>query len=146
MDEAWLGVSGGQSHGERPADHPARKGVENDGQIDELPGQPDIGDVGDPDLIEPRRDKTTRQIGNDRELMPAVGCVGNERLLAQAQQIVLAHEAQDVLVVDLQAMDAPQVSADPPIAIEAVLESAIFWILSRRSVSVRLGSRTSPKR
>src|SRR5208337_4583952 len=68
----------------------------------ELPGQPDIGDVGDPDLIEPRRDKTTRQIGNDRELMPAVGCVGNERLLAQAQQIVLAHEAQDVLVVDLR--------------------------------------------
>src|SRR5271165_4560931 len=135
MDEAWLGVSGGQSHverldgqarlemvGERPADHLARKGVENDGQIHELPGEPDIGDVGDPDLIEPRRDETARQIGHDRKLMPAVGGVGNEWLLAQAQQIVLAHEAQDVLVIDLQAMEAPEVAADPPIAIEAVLE------------------------
>jgi hypothetical protein len=92
--EARLWVSGGPGHverfdrqarlemvGERPADHLARKSVENDGQIDELPGQPDISDVGDPDLIEPGRDKTARQIGNDRELMPAVGGVGNERLL-----------------------------------------------------------------
>src|ERR1700752_3257249 len=54
--------------------------------------------------------------------MPAVGRVRNERLLAQAEQIVLAHEAQHVLVVDLQAMDAPQLSADPPVAIEAVFE------------------------
>src|SRR5208337_2594212 len=92
------------------------------GQIDELPGQSDISNVGDPDLIEPRRDKTARQIGNDRELMPAVGGVGNERLLPQAEQIVLAHEAQHVLVIDLQAMDAPELPADPPIAIEAVLE------------------------
>lgn len=101
VDEAGLGVSGGQGHverldgqarfemvGERPADHPARKGVENDGQIDELPGQPDISNVGDPDLIEAGGDKTARQIGNDRELMPAVGRVGNERLLPQAEQIV----------------------------------------------------------
>ena len=110
MDEAGLWVSGGQGHverldrqarlemvGERPADHLARKGVENDGQIDELPGQPDISNVGDPDLIEPRRDKIARQIGNDGELVPAVGGVGNERLFAQAEQIVLAHEAQNVL-------------------------------------------------
>ena len=54
--------------------------------------------------------------------MPTVGGVGNERLLAQAEQIVLAHQAQDVLVIDLEAMDAPEVSADPPIAIEAVFE------------------------
>jgi len=54
--------------------------------------------------------------------MPTVGGVGNERLFAQAEQIVLAHEAQDVLVVDLQAVDASQFSADPPMAIEAVLK------------------------
>ncbi len=70
MDQAGRGVSGDQGHverldrqarfqmvGERPADHPARKSVENDGQIDEQPGQPDISNVGDPDLIEPGRDK-----------------------------------------------------------------------------------------
>ena len=75
-----------------------------------------------PDLIEPGRDETARQIGDDVELVPAVGGVGNERLLAQAEQIVLAHEAQDVLVIDLEAMDAPEVPADPPIAVEAVFE------------------------
>ena len=54
--------------------------------------------------------------------MPAVGGGGNERLLAQAEQIVLAHAAQNVLVVDFQAMDAPELPADPPIAVEAVFE------------------------
>jgi hypothetical protein len=54
--------------------------------------------------------------------MPAIGGVGNERLLAHTKHIVLPHEAQDVLVIDLQAMDAPELSADPPIAIEAVVE------------------------
>ena len=53
--------------------------------------------------------------------MPAVGgLLGNEQLLAQAEQIVLAHEAQDVLGIDLDSMDAQEVLADPPIAIEAV--------------------------
>src|SRR5208337_385002 len=135
MDEAWLGVSGDQGHverldgqarlemvGERPADHLARKSVENDGEINKLLRQPDIGDVGDPNLIEPCGNKSAREIGNDRELVAAVGRVGNEWLLPQAQQIVLAHEAQDVLVIDLQAMDAPEVAADPPIAIEAIVE------------------------
>src|SRR5271165_2326367 len=135
MDEAWLGVSGDQGHverldgqarlemvGERPADHLARKSVENDGEINKLLRQPDIGNVGDPNLIEPCGNKSAREIGNDRELVAAVGRVGNEWLLPQAQQIVLAHEAQDVLVIDLQAMDAPEVAADPPIAIEAIVE------------------------
>jgi len=61
--------------------------------IHESPGQPDIGDVCDPNPIEPRRDQIARQIGNDRKLMPAVGGVGNEWLLAQKKQFVLAHEA-----------------------------------------------------
>src|SRR5271166_6168721 len=81
-----------------------------------------MGSSSTPNLIKPCGNKSAREIGNDRELVAAVGGVGNEGLLAQAQQIVLAHEAQDVLVIDLQAMDAPQVSAAPPIAIEAVLE------------------------
>ena len=48
--------------GERPADHFAREGVEDDRQIDEVLGQPDIGDVGDPDLIEAARSKPARQV------------------------------------------------------------------------------------
>ena len=54
--------------------------------------------------------------------MPAVGGVGNERPFAQAEQIVLTHQAQDVLVIDLQAIDAPEVSANSPIAVEAIFE------------------------
>ena len=40
----------------------------------------------------------------------------------QTEQIALAHETQDVLVIDLQAMDAPEFPADPPIAMEAMFE------------------------
>lgn len=53
-----------------------------------------------------------------RPLPGAVGRVAHERFLAQAEQIVLAHEAQDVH----QAVDAPEVSADPPVAIKAIFE------------------------
>jgi hypothetical protein len=60
VNEAGRGVSGGQGHverldrqarlemiGERPPDHLARKGVENDRQIDELRREPHISNVGD---------------------------------------------------------------------------------------------------
>ena len=57
-----------------------------------------------------------------RLLPGAVGRVVHERLLAQAEQIVLAHEAQDVH----QAVDAPEVSADPPIAIKAIFERDVL--------------------
>ena len=39
-----------------------------------------------------------------------------------AEQIVLTHQAQDVLVIDLQAMGAPELSADSPIAVEAIFQ------------------------
>ena len=121
--------------GERPADHLARVSVQNDGQIDELRRQSDVGDVGDPDLIDPGRDQPAHEIGNDRKLMPAVGRVGNERLGAQTQQIVLAHEPPDMLVIDLQAMDAPEIPTDPPIAVEAVFERDLLNLVAQ----VRLG-------
>ena len=65
MDQAGRRVPGGQGHverfdrqarfemvGERPAHDPAREGVEDHGEIDELPGQTHVSDVGRPDLIE----------------------------------------------------------------------------------------------
>jgi len=73
---------------ERPADDLARERVEHDRQIDESLAEPDIGDVGDPYLIEPSGPEAARQIRHDREAMPAVGGVWNEGFGAQAQQIV----------------------------------------------------------
>jgi hypothetical protein len=40
---------------ERPSHHSAREGVDDDGEIDESLRQPDIGDVGDLQLIEASR-------------------------------------------------------------------------------------------
>src|SRR5208337_3860006 len=39
--------------------------------------------------------------------------------------------AQDVLVIDLEAMDAPGVPADPPIAIEAVFERDLLDLVAQ---------------
>jgi len=79
--------------GERPANDVAREGVEDH-------RQPDVGDVGRPDLVEASGDEATREIGHDRELMPGVRCVRDERLASQAKQIVLAHQSALMLVVD----------------------------------------------
>ncbi|MGB9203427.1 MAG: hypothetical protein WCB94_05560 [Terriglobales bacterium] len=62
-----------------------------------------------------------------RLLPGAVGRVPHERFLAQAEQIVLAHEAQDVH----QAVDAPEVSADPPIAIKAIFERDLLGFVAQ---------------
>src|SRR5271155_3762252 len=69
--------------GERPADHFAREGVEDDRQIDEVLGQPDIGDVGDPDLIEAARSKPARQVWRNGEAVAAVGGVRGMNGLAR---------------------------------------------------------------
>jgi hypothetical protein len=79
--------------GERPANDLAREGVEDH-------RQPDVGDVGRPDLVEAGGDEAAREIGHDRELMPGVRCVRDERLASQAKQIVLAHQPVLMLVVD----------------------------------------------
>ena len=34
-----------------PANHPPRVGVQQHGQVDELSAQPDVGDIGDPQLV-----------------------------------------------------------------------------------------------
>ena len=54
---------GFQMIGDRPADHLAREGVDHHREIDEGLGEPDIGDVGDPDLIEAGRREAARQVG-----------------------------------------------------------------------------------
>ena len=80
-----------------PADDQAREGIQHDGEIDEGLLQPDVGDVGDPNLVDAGGDEIANQIGQDAKAVPAVGGFGDEARLAQAQQIVLTHQAQNPL-------------------------------------------------
>jgi len=49
--------------GERPVHDPAREHIEHDREIGEVFGEPNVGDVGDPELVEPaglqRRDRSS---------------------------------------------------------------------------------------
>ena len=74
-----------------------------------------VGDIGPPELIEAVEHDTTDKIGNDAPVVARV------RGLAQAQKGVLAHQAQPPLVIGLPTF-TPQESADPSVAVVAMLE------------------------
>jgi hypothetical protein len=78
--ESLDGQTGFQVIFERPSHDLAREGVDDDGEVDEGFGESDIGYVGDPELIEAGRFEPTRQVGNDLELVPAVGGLRNRRV------------------------------------------------------------------
>jgi hypothetical protein len=81
---------------ERPADHLATERIEHDREIDEGFAEPDIGDVGDPDLVDTGRLETACQVGDDLEAMSAVGGARHERMCSQAQQVI--RDCQDFRV------------------------------------------------
>ena len=110
-----------QMAGERPAHHFARERVDHDGQIDEVLGEPDIGDVGDPELIEASGTQRAREVRPDREAVPAVARAGNEGSCAQAQQVVLVHQPQHAFGVDDEALSAERLR-DAAIAVVAMGE------------------------
>ena len=87
---------------DRVADHPARPGVEDDGEIDEAGRDGDIGDVGDPELVRPVRRHVLGKIREDRPVMVAVGG-GDKAPAAPAAEGVLAHQPAHLLVIDDQA-------------------------------------------
>ena len=62
--------------------------------------------------------------------MPAVGGGRHERLLAQAQEIVLAQKPQHPLVVDLPAL-APQERPEPAVAIVPVRQGQMLQAISQ---------------
>ena len=76
-----------QMVGERPAHHFARERVDDDGEIDEVLGEPDIGDVGDPELVEAGGTQPAREIRPDREAVPAVAGARNEGLARRQSRL-----------------------------------------------------------
>jgi hypothetical protein len=63
----------------------------------------------------------------------AVGGVRNERLGAQTQEIVLAHQPENALGVDDVAF-APQLRGDPAIAIVTMSKTDALYLITRVSV------------
>ena len=136
--------------GERPTDDLAREGVDDDGEIDEVLGKPDVSNVGDPDLIEACGARASRQIGPDREAVFAVSGARNERPGAQREQIVLTRQPQHALGVDDQALPA-QLLRDAAIAVMAMIERdaldqvAQVRVVSRRGVRAEMPVVASPR-
>jgi len=100
----------------RPTHHAPAVGIEDDRQIGEVLGETHIGDVRNPELVDGRGLELARQIGIDAEAVVAVRRCRNERPASQAQQIVLAHQPQNPLVVDAPALALEQ-RRDPAIAV-----------------------------
>src|SRR5712671_1537510 len=135
MDEAaGTGPACNKRHGEcrngqarlqmrvqRPADHAPAERVEHDGKESELLLQADIGDVRHPQLIEIGRHHPTRQVRHHPPAMAGVGRHRHEGSFPQAQQIVLAHQAQHPLVVHGKAL-ATQLRRDPAVPIVRMLQ------------------------
>ena len=119
--EGFEGQARLQMIGERPAHDLARIGVHDDGDVDERLAQSDIGNVGDPYLIDARGDKPARQIGDDLVTVPAHRRARDERLEAQAQEVVEPHQPAHPLGVDDDPF-APQLLGDAPVSVVAVLQ------------------------
>src|SRR6266540_7138712 len=58
---------------DRIANDTARPGIEDRGEIHEAPCDRDVGDVGHPELVRPRRRDLLGQVGEYRPIMIAVG-------------------------------------------------------------------------
>src|SRR5579871_4962153 len=106
-----------------PAQHPPRVGIHHRRQVDELPTQADIRQVGHPGFIqtrEPAPPAIDQPIGIDA---PAVLAVGGFRPppFQLAQQALLTHHPQHSLAVDVPAL-ALQMLGHPSIAIAGKLQ------------------------
>ena len=55
---------------QRPTDHASRIGGQNDRQVEEGFPQPDVGDVGNPELVDAGRFPITGEIGIDSLSVP----------------------------------------------------------------------------
>ena len=103
-----------------PPDDAARVSVKNNGQINELTLQANVGDVGPPQNIDVRHRKFLCQVRINRLVMVAVSGA-DELPFPQTQQILLPHEAKNALVVDRLALPV-QFFGDTAVAIGRVLQ------------------------
>ncbi len=105
----------GEAAVQRPADYFAREGIQHQGQVDELLEEPDVGNVGHPKLVDCGQLHALGQVQVDFRLMVRLGGDG-EGLGLDAEQVILAHQPQDPLMVDDHAA-AVELGRDPPVTV-----------------------------
>jgi hypothetical protein len=88
-----------QSPIQGPADHSPREGIQYDSQIDELRLQPDVSDVGDPELVDAGRLHRPGRVRVDRLIVVRVRGDDGELSPPQAEQIVLPHDPVNPLMI-----------------------------------------------
>ncbi len=106
------------------ADHLARPGVQDGGQVDKAARDGDVGQVHDPQLVGPVRDEILVEVRKDETLVVAV----RRHYVASPSfglQAMLAHQAPKLLAIDDDALVA-ECRSDPvvPVALELVADGA----------------------
>ena len=121
---------------ECPADDLAAERIEHDRQIDEGFAEPDIGNVGDPDLVDHRsaRDRGSGWARPRSRVGSSAVLAATNGRLAQAQQIILAHQPEHALGVDDPVLRAAAGSCDPPVSVERMLEANALELVAQLAV------------
>ena len=96
-------------------------GIQYCRQEDKAGTDANVGDIGNPGLVQPANSHSPNQVRIDRELMVTVRS-GNPLTIDTAEQITLPHQTQDFLVVD-QLPLVFQLMGNPAVAIPGKLKA-----------------------
>src|SRR5262249_23424676 len=105
---------------QRPADHPARKRIQDCCQIDELTQQPNVRYICHPKLVYSVQFQAFREVWINWQPVIRVGGP-HKRFAAHAQQVILAHEPQDPLSIHFSIVSV-QLRCDPSITVGRLLD------------------------
>jgi hypothetical protein len=97
------------------ADDSTRKKVENRGQVNEAGSNPDVGDIGDPDLVDSAHLAVLDEVRIDRQRVAGIGRP-HKRAPRDGLQSELFHHATDAFLVNAQAT-AFHLTREPPISV-----------------------------
>jgi hypothetical protein len=109
----------GQRTIQGPANRLAREPIEDHREKHELRPQPDIGEICDPQLVDPAQRHARCQVHVHRLLVLGIG--GQDvPAVADRQQIVFPHNPQHPFVIDHHSL-AAQIRRDSPVAVAAMV-------------------------
>src|SRR5215203_1495228 len=119
-----------------PANAPAGVGIQDRRQVAEGFGQPDVGDVGDPGLVEPVEICVLDEVRVDPERVSRVG--GWHKTAPDlTQERLLAHHPQHSLVIDFEASSV-KLDGNPTVAVARELQDDPLYGISQIEVLPRL--------